>query len=302
MNKYLKGVLRISVVGLSISSIILPTSALASEKEELEEIPAGTIVESPWEELDVSFTLDEELPSSDNKVVYEEAAQTIKDEILSGGENGERKSIIQLPTQTSENIKLQAAANLQQSNVIRPVKLNTKSWYRTQFNTLALAMGSYNAVTAGQHLKHSLQDKPADKDYGVGHKLSNGFSKTKVYTEISIPMAKEIDKAAKAGKTAVGAFDKSSATSISNSGLDWYLTIGKFSYDWMAEKVSSKKWKVYIGIHDTYNYEAVHPLPKDFPTNLITLVANHAANAQKAKAIVPYQIDIFMEQNYTPKK
>ena len=31
--------------------------------------------------------------------------------------------------------------------------------------------------------------------------------------------------------------------------------------------------KVYIGIHDTYDYDKVDPLPSAFPTKYITLVA-----------------------------
>ena len=61
-------------------------------------------------------------------------------------------------------------------------------------------------------------------------------------------------------------------------------------------------WKVYIGIHDTYDYDKVDPLPSAFPTKYITLVANHATDAQQAGAIVPYYVNMFMEQTFTPKQ
>lgn len=188
------------------------------------------------------------------------------------------------------------------SSPIQTTALKSKSWYRTEFTTLALTMGALNAPTAGNFLKHSLQDKPKDRSYAAGSSKSNGFSNTIAYTEISIPMAKAIDAANKAGEKATGAFNKSKATSIANVGLDWYLTIGKFSYDWMAEKQSNGKWKVYIGIHDVYDYTKSKKIPQNFPSNLITLVANHAADAQAAKAIVKYKVDLYMEQTYTAKK
>ena len=77
---------------------------------------------------------------------------------------------------------------------------------------------------------------------------------------------------------------KVSATSIGNSGLDFYLTVGKFSYDWMAENNLEKFLKVYIGIHDTYDYDKVDPLPSAFPTKYITLVANHAKRCSTSRS------------------
>ena len=54
----------------------------------------------------------------------------------------------------------------------------------------------------------------------------------------------------------------------------------------MAEKQPGKSsWKVYIGIHDTYDYDKVDPLPSAFPTKYITLVANHAEMLNKQELL-----------------
>ena len=97
-------------------------------------------------------------------------------------------------------------------------------------------------------------------------------------------MAQQIKKTNSQGGNVIGGMGKS-ATSIGNSGLDFYLTVGKFSYDWMAEKQPGKSsWKVYIGIHDTYDYDKVDPLPSAFPTKYITLVANHANRCSTSRS------------------
>ena len=53
-------------------------------------------------------------------------------------------------------------------------------------------------------------------------------------------MAQQIKKTNSQGGNVIGGMGKSVATSIGNSGLDFYLTVGKFSYDWMAEKQPGK--------------------------------------------------------------
>ena len=40
-------------------------------------------------------------------------------------------------------------------------------------------MGTLDCPTAGNFLKHSLQDNPSDREYPVGSSLSNAFSLTK---------------------------------------------------------------------------------------------------------------------------
>lgn len=184
-------------------------------------------------------------------------------------------------------------------NLIQPT--NTKAWYRAEFTALALAMGALSCPTAGNHLFHSLQDDPDDRTYPAGHSLSNGFSLTSSYTEIAIPMAAAIDAAHASNKTIVSGTG-SHYTTAGNAGLDWYLTIGKYSYIWAAEKNSNGKWTVYVNINDKYDYETIYPLPSSFPQNLITLVTNHAADAQEEGAIVPYWIHMYMvHENYSPQ-
>ena len=59
-------------------------------------------------------------------------------------------------------------------------------------------------------------------------------------------MAQQIKKTNSQGGNVIGGMGKSAATSIGNSGLDFYLTVGKFSYDWMAEKQPGKVLGKYI--------------------------------------------------------
>ncbi|URV79827.1 hypothetical protein M5C89_21315 [Bacillus velezensis] len=161
-------------------------------------------------------------------------------------------------------------------------------------------MGSFDLETAGNFLWHSLDDHPKARSFPAGSTYSNGFSNTAVYSTISKKMAAKIKSENKKGHKAIGGSNLSAATSAGNAGLDWYLTIGKFAYDWYAEKQSGGKWKVWIGIHDTYDYQTIKKSGGGIPGAIVKVANNYAADAQKAGALVPYNIDMYMEQTYKP--
>ncbi|WP_260399014.1 hypothetical protein [Peribacillus simplex] len=299
----IKKIIKTSLASLLITSFTLPSISMASE-EGSNVIPSETMISNPWDDSsNVQYITEEPILLDSEDVVYGEDALLIKEEIIAANEEAEKNKLkLEQEDALIENELINQTPRETTPNLSTIQALKSKSWYRTEFTALAVTMASLDCPTAGNFLKHSLQDKPTDRSYAAGSSKSNGFSKTKAYTDISVPMATAIDKANKAGEKATGAFNKSKATYIDNVGLDWYLTIGKFSYDWMAEKQSNGKWKVYIGIHDRYDYTKSKRIPGRFPSNLITLVTNHAADAQTAKAIVPYKVDLYMEQSYTAKK
>ncbi|WP_257131969.1 hypothetical protein [Bacillus toyonensis] len=287
-----------SIAALLMSVSLSPVTSFAAEPNDTNYVMSeGSNIKNPWDGKSQTFKVTEPVETGSSKIVYGDEAKAIGDKLKkSQASAAENYNIMQ--QESSLN-----SLNNTQSNMapIQRAALNSKSWYRSEFNALAIAMGTLDCPTAGNFLKHSLQDNPGDRKYPVGSSLSNAFSLTKIYTQISVEMAQQIKKTNSQGGNVIGGMSKSAATSIGNSGLDFYLTVGKFSYDWMAEKQPGKSsWKVYIGIHDTYDYDKVDPLPTAFPTKYITLVANHAANAQQAGAIVPYYVDMFMEQTFTP--
>ncbi|MEH6944857.1 hypothetical protein, partial [Bacillus sp. JJ722] len=169
---------------------------------------------------------------------------------------------------------------------------STKSQFRAQFRTMALAMGSsFSLPLAGNYMYHSLQDNPSAKLSPAGSGTSNALSNTRFYTDVSIPIAENIDVGHKNGRTSVSGTG-SKATSISNSGLDFYLTIGKIGYEWAAGKQSNGTWKVVIRFHDTYNYEHIYEKRSSFPGNAIDTINNYAAKGQNSGAIVGYPVHI----------
>ncbi|MEE6134636.1 hypothetical protein [Priestia sp. GS2] len=299
--------LKIPVATLLVTSLLLPTTSFAAESTASDD---ENMISNPWDESTQTFpstedSLVEEAIIKPEEVVYDQSALELADEIKSDSAAAEQ--VEDIIAEEDVTFQDEVPLTMPPSNVmegqevmLQSTSLKAKSWYRDQFKKMSLYMGTVKLPTSGNFLYHSLQDKPSDRQYSNSSSLAKAFSLTKVYTSISVPMAEEIKKANKAGRKAVGAFNLSSSTNIANAGLDFYLTFGKFSYDWAAEKQSNGKWKVYIGIHDKYDYLTIKPIPKNFPDNYISLVNNHAANAQKAKAIVPYYIDVFREQTFTP--
>ncbi|MCY9517832.1 hypothetical protein [Paenibacillus apiarius] len=287
-----------TVIGLSF---LMPGASFAQEIEEttnaIDYGINGFLGTYPWNNNFKDFTITES-QSISSDILYDDEAKAVLDKIK---EENNRA------LQEYDNIKKEEQAYLQQLQMFRITNINSeirplaqsKSWYRTEFTALALTFGIYDCPTAGNFLLHSLQDKPEDRNYPAGSSLSNGFSRTSSYTEISIPMASAIKKANSDGKSFVSG-SGSHYTSAGNAGLDFYLTIGKYSYNWAAEKKSNGSWKVYININDKYDYDTIDPLPNSFPANAIALVSNHAADAQRAGAIVPYFIHMYMQQDYTP--
>ena len=179
---------------------------------------------------------------------------------------------------------------------------STKSQYRTQFRSMALLMGALDTPLAGNYLNHSLQDKPTAKLSPAGSSTSNALSNTLFYTNVSIPIAKNIDVGNKNGRKSVSGINDA-ATTVGNSGLDFYLTLGKVSYEWAAGKQPNGTWKVVIRFHDKYNFEHVYNKRTKFPYNFIDTINNYAVKGQNTRAIVPFPVHITMEQyGYKPKK
>lgn len=254
--------------------------------------------ENPWENnfrgIDKSTVIFDE-----QNLLYDEKAEEVFERMKYENEQA-KKDYPRMSEADREYMETaEKLYNLNNSMGITPMNFS-KAWYRTEFTALALAMAHYGAPRAGNFLGHSLQDYPSSRSYPAGSSLSNDFTWTPIYTEISIPMAQAIDIAESQGRHFVADSD-SDATSIGNAGLDFYLTFGKFNYEWSAGRNSSNgSWDVYINLNDRYDYERSKSIPSSFPHNFIQLVVNHAADAQAAGAIVPYMTNVYFQQNYTP--
>lgn len=236
----------------------------------------------------------------DNHVFYDEAAlknlEKLKQESTSASLQSQQDSTdLQYQQMTESKNTLSAQTNDQFA-----AKALTKAQYRGQFKELSLTFGAFSCPTAGNFLLHSLQDSPSNRSYAAGTTLSNGFSRTPSYTEISIPIANAVKTANAQGKKAVSG-SGSHYTSAGNAGLDWYLTLGKYKHNWAAEKMTNGTWTIYINVNDRYDYTHISPIPSSLPAKAIALVSNHAADAQNAGAIVPYISNFYMQQpNYRP--
>ncbi|WP_128896668.1 hypothetical protein [Longirhabdus pacifica] len=211
-----------------------------------------------------------------------------------------------------ENNKAQQKNQLDDMNNIfqSPIMKNNESdddysidWYRIQFQAVALGFNGIAADKAAYFLRNSLQDDPEDKTYADDSKWSNHFeTQTSLYTTLAMEWAEKIDEANEEGKFHVSGRG-TEATQVSNVGHDWYLSLGKISYIWSASKDSDTgKWTVYNVINDVYDFDHIDEddIPDDYPNDLVAIVANHAADAQDAGAIVPYNISIYMKNTYTP--
>lgn len=286
-------------------SLVLPGAASAQSITS-KDISQSNYLINPWTKEKVYYN--EESPSQisllsnqpTSEIYSGEEAKLILDKLKASSSDEINNSNSEETDLKYQLLLSQNNTSLNNPNLIQPYA-QSKTWYRTEFTALALTFGTLSCPTAGNFLLHSLQDNPSDRTYEAGTSLSNGLSKTSSYTEISIPMATAIDKAHAKKETYVGGTG-SHYTSAGNAGLDWYLTLGAYSYIWAAEKQSNGKWTVYININDEYDYDTIDPLPSSFPANAIALVSNHAADAEVAGAIVPYWSHFYMKQtNYTPQ-
>lgn len=279
---------------LSLSFIFLlcinsPVFVSASDFE----LKEGFVEKNPWlNDFNDIDTQDLELNKIENVEIFsEQEAKEVIEEIKKIQTSDDSIDLI-----NSSNLLIKENNNF----MSQAEPLSTKSSYRNQFKAMALHAGTIDLPTAGNYLYHSLQDKPANRTNQVGSSHSNALSLTKMYTSISVPMAKAIDKAKASKKTYAGGTG-SFATSITNVGLDFYLTYGKIDYTWGSSKLSSGKWAVNIIITDTYDYQTIKKVSSSFPQKMIDLANNHAAKAQEAGAIVPYKITTSFYQEYKPK-
>lgn len=262
-----------AIVGLLSVFLVFPKSSLASElsmDKLLNHNEDGTLKEgfvevNPWENNFNSIPLNNSTLRDDatDTVIYtEEEAKKVFNELRKQQEIG---SSVQ-PT-------------LDANNYIETMALKSKTWYRTEFKAMALYAGTISLPTAGNYLYHSLQDNPSDRLNGIGSSHANALSLTRMYTEISKPMAEAIKTANSKGQTSVG-YQSSYPTSVANVGLDFYLTYGKITYSWAAVKQSNNSWLVSISIYDKYNYETIEEadISSGFPQKYIDLANNVTVN------------------------
>lgn len=298
-SKLLKPVLAFSLLSAAFMPYAISSNTTYADSLSVEaSTPITNGVNNAWTDGTVNNEqLKEEADLSTWNIRYDDEAKTVLKSIKSNNisalkaqaqQEAEAKfleEVQQFQSSTNANDQLNFAAAAEK----------TKAQYRSDFNLVALSLGSFSCPFAGQALKNSLQDSPSALDYAAGSSRSNAWSLTSAYTTVSIPIAKAIDNANAAGKTFVSG-DSSVATSAGNAGLDFYLALGKVTVSWAAEKVSGS-WKVYIHTYDKYDFQD-KTVPSSFPNNIITIANNEGAKAQAAGAIVPYFIHIYTQQNY----
>jgi hypothetical protein len=84
----------------------------------------------------------------------------------------------------------------------------------------------------------------------------------------------------------------------SNSTTDMYLALHNVGYLMAAEKINGD-WDIYIWVYDTYDFEYwnfndVSSVPDAF----VTLINNYAAASMELGAIVEYNINIYIVDEY----
>lgn len=286
------------VIPMSIiftTTLIIPSTSFAAKQTKNQQ------VHSPWEESkDLIFTKDKgNIEINNTNTLYNDnAIELFKDLEESSNQAKQDQNIVD---KQFDNYQIQLNNTEINSLSNKATTQSTKSIYRGKFQLLALSMGTktVNLPIAGDLLYHSLQNNPSDRDYQTNSKYAKDFSVTKSYQDISIKMANKIKKAKKAGLKGVGENGLSEIASAKTGGADWYLAINKYSYDWAAMDQGGGTWKIYIGIHDTYNFENIKNVNSTY-LKPVQLVNNDAVKAQKAGAIVPYRVNIYREQTYKP--
>ena len=171
-----------------------------------------------------------------------------------------------------------------------------KAAIRTFFKTLANAGKVAGFKTAGNLLLHSLQNKPSNLFYSTNSTQAKQIKKSSECKKIVSTFKKYVS-----GKRLSQRFVSGSTTLCST--LDLKLAYNRVKYTVSGSK--NKKtgvWTLNIVFSDRYDFEMQSWKNAMSGNPAITGVNNMAALAQKAKAIVPYDVKVTVKTTFKESK
>ena len=165
--------------------------------------------------------------------------------------------------------------------------LLTKYELRAQWYAASLLMSAAGLEYTGFFMRNSLRDNPSDLVYSSNSEISGIIKNSRVYK----------DKMDAFKENVSGSYYKDSsdrALTKQNSTVDMYLALHKVKYLFEATRINVKEWEVFALITDRYNFEYWN-YEGNVPDQVVVYINNCAALAQELGAIVPYDINIYID-------
>ena len=161
----------------------------------------------------------------------------------------------------------------------------TRGVLRAQFRTAAAAGAAVGCTTAASLLNHSLQNAPADLNYGSTSKYAAQIMRSSECREIETLFRKNAG-----GRTT---YTMHGGIAL-NSSPDLYLAYNQVGYDATGTR-NGDRWDITITFTDVYDFEVLawEDVLTDGP--IIVAICNYAAYAQAIRAIVPYHVSVTVQ-------
>lgn len=167
----------------------------------------------------------------------------------------------------------------------------TVGFLRAQWAVGASTLSLFGFTHTAATLSHSLQDNPPTLVYQTGSGMSEDIKDSNAFTTVANSFKNSLPSSGQ-----YYSIDSSFALTSSNSSNDLYLSLHLVRYLMAAEKVGNT-WNIYTLIYDTYDFEHQN-FAGIAPSAFVTLVNNYAAESQELGAIVPYLIQIYIEDTH----
>lgn len=167
----------------------------------------------------------------------------------------------------------------------------SKEGYRTVFRGAANTLKSTGHYYAGDFLLNSLKDKPSYKSYSASSNLAADIKLQAGYKDSRNAISKAIYSlpSSQTSYTRINSFNLN-RNGANVKAMDLFLALHGVSYKAVANKSSSGGWKYTMTVTDTYDFKKENY--KDSP--IVNTVNNYAVGAQKAGAIVKFNIKVLI--------
>lgn len=158
--------------------------------------------------------------------------------------------------------------------------------YRKEMRTVVAGGRAAGYTTSAELLEHSLQDKPSNKTYKAGSRVSNQIKNSSEYK-------KELDKIRNTLKSVSGTSKSINGSMALTSTTDLHLAFHAVSYTANCKKVSGK-WNITVTVTDRYDfaYQKWGSYGKGLSNAAKVALNNYGYNAQKVGAIKNYNVSI----------
>jgi|GEM_PF-2186691 len=166
----------------------------------------------------------------------------------------------------------------------------TKNFVRSQWIIGAGILNAAGYPIAAQCLYNSLQDNPPTLTSEVGGNASNQVKNTKACEKLLSDFKSKLEK--QTGKY----YSESGSMTLTedNATKDLFLALHKVGTLTAAEKINGT-WNIYLWVYDTYDFEWSNY--SDITNEFVLLVNNYATISQAIGAIVPYPINIYIQDS-----